>query len=742
MEGRDILFIIIVFGSIFFTSFSTSYAESLQGSTISSGGTNSTSSGFSLISAVERIAGYVTSTGFQLFAGFLPTTQGGNAIPTNLFSGVTGTVGSDGTVTISLTSESSGSVDFTDLYAVSTVGGEDQITTDRDFSFTDGGIGASTLIPGGTTITADTADWNGVFRVPLSISTLTSGGAGGVTTLAISIGSDTIDFTLNHPIRITFEGLAGNLAAVIARNSVVTEITTICNGVDFATVDAQLGPDESCKTSANGDLIVWTQRLSTFISFVPKTGAGYIDIEGPSFIQNFNEGESPLVIGSTVFPKLGFYNERTETATVNIGTQVPFKLLMSENSGPQNVQHVALYMNLYGSAGTESHKSNTWIVFDKNRDIEIHDPQGFIDDAYASTATKGNKFETLFYITFAKPMEKSNLIMVAWDNDRNGITATVLDAFEVIDPQAETKKQQKEAIVAETLQEVQEKEAIVAETLQEVKEKELALVAAMVKYGTASTEAKVAQEILDKAESKAKVAQDALDKAKSDAKVAQEQLDVVKEEAKVAQEQPVDMTKEKTAVQTQDPQAKATIQQKEVVLAEALQEVQQKEVAVTEILQKVQQKEVAVAVAIAKYGTASTEAKVAQEQLDVVKEEAKVAQEQLDVVKEEAKVAQEQLDVVKKGTTLPTPEPGVDVVPEPGVDVASPAQKETIQKWAGFHVASASDSDLLSALNIKTEADSAPHLPKWTKNTLAKWTLDEKISMREFVNVIKYFAAK
>ena len=672
MEGRDILFIIIIFGSVFFTSFSTSYAESLQGSTISSGGTNSTSSGFSLISAVERIAGYVTSTGFQLFAGFLPTTQGGNAIPTNLFSGVTGTVGSDGTVTISLTSESSGSVDFTDLYAVSTVGGEDQITTDRDFSFTDGGIGASTLVPSGTTITADTADWNGVFRVPLSISTLTSGGAGGATTLAISIGSDTIDFTLNHPIRITFEGLAGNLAAVIARNSVVTEITTICNGVDFATVDAQLGPDESCKTSANGDLIVWTQRLSTFISFVPKTGAGYIDIEGPSFIQNFNEGESPLVIGSTVFPKLGFYNERTETATVNIGTQVPFKLLMSENSGPQNVQHVALYMNLYGSAGTESHKSNTWIVFDKNRDIEIHDPQGFIDDAYASTATKGNKFETSFYITFAKPMQRSNLIIVAWDNDRNGITSTVLDAFEVIDPQAETKKQQKEAIVAETLQ--------------EVKEKELALVAAMVKYGTASTEAKVAQEILDKAESK----------------------------AKVAQEQPVDMTKEKTAVQTQDPQAKATIQQKEVVLAEALQEVQQKEVAVTEILQKVQQKEVAVAVAIAKYGTASTE----------------------------AKVAQEQLDVVKKGTTLPTPEPGVDVVPEPGVDVASPAQKETIQKWAGFHVASASDSDLLSALNIKTEADSAPHLPKWTKNTLAKWTLDEKISMREFVNVIKYFAAK
>ncbi|MEX0656442.1 MAG: hypothetical protein WD154_02715, partial [Nitrosopumilaceae archaeon] len=402
----------------------------------------------------------------------------------------------------------------------------------------------------------------------------------------------------------------------IDKAGLVTEITTICNGVDFATVDAQLNPDESCKTSSNGDLIVWTQRLSTFISFVPKSGAGYIDIEGPSFTQNFAEGESPLVIGSTVFPKLGFYNEKTETATVNIGTQIPFKLLMSENGGPQNVQHVALYMNLYGLAGTEVHKSDTWVVFEKDKAIEIHDPHGFIDEAYTSTGTKDNKFETLFYITFAKPMQTSNLIIVAWDNSRNGIVSTVLDAFKVIDPQAEARKQQKETIVAETLQKVQEKEAVVAETLQKVQEKELAVFAAMAKHGAASTEAKVTQEALDKA------------KAVLD--------EVTKESAKPPQ--------------TQEPKAKEP--------------------------------------------------------------------------------------------TAPTPEPGVDVVPEPGVDVVSPAQKETIQKWAGFHVVSASDSDLFSALNIKVDADSAPKLPNWTKNTLAKWALDEKISMKEFANAIKYFVKK
>ena len=77
---------------------------------------------------------------------------------------------------------------------------------------------------------------------------------------------------------------------------------------------------------------------------------------------------------------------------------------------------------------------------------------------------------------------------------------------------------------------------------------------------------------------------------------------------------------------------------------------------------------------------------------------------------------------------------------EPGVDVMAPDQKETIQKWAGYHVTSASDSELLSVLNIKV--DSEPDLPNWAKNSLAKWALDEKISMKEFINAIKYFVKK
>lgn len=627
MEIKNALVIITIFGFVFFSSFSLSYAaDSLESSTINSGAINSTSSGFRLLSEIGQIGGYITSSGFQLFAGFLPTTQGGNAIPAGLFSGTSCQTASDGSVSCpSLGPNTVATMDFSEMYAINTVNNEDQITTDRDFAFSGIGLlGAAVLLPSGTTITADTNTWDGNSIIPRDLGTTVIASGGSETTLAIRMGQTGIDFSLNKPVRITFPGKIGQNVEIIDKSGNVIPVTIQCNGIDLTTVNAQLATDEACKINNNLDLIVWTKRLSTFVASANKPGGGFMDVEGPSFTQDFSGGEVPLVIGNTAFPTLGYYNVKTDTATLNIGTAVPFRLLMSENVGPQNVQHVALYMNLYGFSGTESHKSDTWIVFEKNRDIEIHDPHGFIDDAYASTATNGNKFETSFYITFAKPMQRSNLIIVAWDSSRNGVTSAVLDAFEVIDPQAEAKKQQKEAVTAEALQMVQEKEAVVVEALQMVQEKELVVVAAIAKYGAASTEAKLAQDALDKAENEAKVAQDALDIAKS-------ALDEV--------------TKETIPAQTQEP-------------------------------------------------------------------------------------------------AVPTPEPGVDVVPEPGVDVASPAQKETIQKWAGFHVASASDSDLLSALNIETESDTAPKLPKWTKNTLAKWVLDEKISMKEFVNAVKYFVKK
>jgi hypothetical protein len=273
----------------------------------------------------------------------------------------------------------------------------------------------------------------------------------------------------------------------------------------------------------------------TFSSAIAASGGGSSKIDGtaPSFTQAFRENEYPLVIGSTIYPKLGFYNEKTATAKLETQTQIPIKLLMYENIGTHNVQHVALYMNLHGLT-TEVHKSDTWLVYEKNRPLEINDPHGFIADAFTTTSTKDDKFEIVFNIVFAKPMEKSNLVIITWDYTRNAGTTTVLDAFEVIESKAKT----------------------------------------------------------------------------------------------------------------------------------------------TEVGKK---------------------------------------------MFEEPKSQQE-----------------TEMTPEPGIDIMFDDQKETIQKWAGFHTMSASDSELLKELQIKLDDKDRAELPNWVKKNLGKWILDEKITFKEFREAIEY----
>ena len=94
-------------------------------------------------------------------------------------------------------------------------------------------------------------------------------------------------------------------------------------------------------------------------------------------------------------------------------------------------------------------------------------------------------------------------------------------------------------------------------------------------------------------------------------------------------------------------------------------------------------------------------------------------------------------EVGKKMFEEPKSQQETEMTPEPGIDIMFEDQKETIQKWAGYHIASASDSELLDALHIKLD-NKDKVLPNWIKNNLAKWILDEKISFKEFREAIEY----
>ena len=183
------------------------------------------------------------------------------------------------------------------------------------------------------------------------------------------------------------------------------------------------------------------------------------DCTPPSFSSSFTEGEHPLAIGGVTYPTLGFYNEKTETAILKTHTKIPVKLLVFENGGPDNISHISIYMNLRGLE-REIHNSDTYIRYYSGQDLVVSDPNGFFSGVGFSASQKGDKLEAVFEITFAKPMETSDLILYVWDARANAVQVKVLDALEVV--QSENIKDtntQDDAIASQTIQDQTEETA-------------------------------------------------------------------------------------------------------------------------------------------------------------------------------------------------------------------------------------------------------------------------------------------
>jgi len=117
------------------------------------------------------------------------------------------------------------------------------------------------------------------------------------------------------------------------------------------------------------------------------------------------------------------------TAIVETGNQIQLRILLYENSGTLALQHIALYTNLYDKDRID--KSDTYVQYDKGKPIKIVNKNGYLSDADVSFVQRNNNVEAVFSLTFAKPIETSNIIVRAWDTNRNSRDAIFLNAIKV-----------------------------------------------------------------------------------------------------------------------------------------------------------------------------------------------------------------------------------------------------------------------------------------------------------------------
>lgn len=124
---------------------------------------------------------------------------------------------------------------------------------------------------------------------------------------------------------------------------------------------------------------------------------------------------------------LSQYSNTIETHVQNTGEPMIIKLNFQDASG---LEHLAFYTNLR-EFQREIADSDTYITYDSDK-LEVTDPHGYFSSVNYTEYESGLKYAFLFNITFAKPMEKSDIIIRAWDILRNSADTKIFDAIQVV----------------------------------------------------------------------------------------------------------------------------------------------------------------------------------------------------------------------------------------------------------------------------------------------------------------------
>ena len=122
-------------------------------------------------------------------------------------------------------------------------------------------------------------------------------------------------------------------------------------------------------------------------------------------------------------------SNKMPTAIVETGKEIQLRMLLYENSGTSALQHIGLYTNLHDKEQID--KSNTYVEYDKGKPIKIVNKNGYLSDANVSFVQRNNDVEAVFSLTFAKPIDSSDIIIRAWDTNRNSRDAIFLNAIKV-----------------------------------------------------------------------------------------------------------------------------------------------------------------------------------------------------------------------------------------------------------------------------------------------------------------------
>ena len=235
-----------------------------------------------------------------------------------------------------------------------------------------------------------------------------------------------VDFVIGDFTDLNINGVARNVDS-IAEASPSATVTIFYSG-GAAVLTGALGDIDIAAMADVGSGNTFAGAINQILT--QRKSSGTDRNIPPSYTTAFAENEYPITIGDTKFKReqLGYNNP---TTVIETGKPVQVNLLIYDDEGWFQIHQVVLYTNINGIFRDVAH-SDTYIIYKRGNPTTIVDPNGFFSDVIVSSSEVNGKRQITYEITFAKEMEKSDIIVQATDASRNVGKLTVSDAWQVI----------------------------------------------------------------------------------------------------------------------------------------------------------------------------------------------------------------------------------------------------------------------------------------------------------------------
>jgi len=269
--------------------------------------------------------------------------------------------------------------------------------------------------------------WDGTLTLPTKEPIEQFDVTGFEPTFSFEFGEPNISLSFSTPIKFTLENQAGQDAAIQepTRKAI---IETICDNEDPLLVsNIPSAFPQACKIDSGTNLVILSGIGSKFAVGGVKalalgaivTGGGGSSGSGSNFGDTTVSGESSGAGGfGGIIAELDLSDPNAVTE-LHPEDRLILRQDLYENQGINNIEHVSLY---FGQDRPEKlTSSKTYIMFEKDEPLKISDPNGYFTDKtkFDILERDAYNFVLKYDIEFASTMPKSDMLLYAYDGDRN-----------------------------------------------------------------------------------------------------------------------------------------------------------------------------------------------------------------------------------------------------------------------------------------------------------------------------------